>query len=261
MNIMMLGDVFSRPGRTVLKENLDALIREYQVDFTVVNGENASGGNGITEKNLKELLSLPIDALTMGNHVWNQRETENFIDHYANIVRPANYPDPCPGKGYITIEKNNTVIGILNLSGQVYMPQMGHCPFNTFERIYASAAGSADILLVDFHAEATSEKIAFGYFADGKASVVVGTHTHVQTADARILPKGTAHITDLGMTGALNSVIGVQKEIILHNMITKRPSRFEAELERPWQINGIVADIDEKTGKARSIQRIYRIYE
>lgn len=261
MRIMMLGDVYSRPGRTVLKEHLEELIREYRVDFTVVNAENASGGNGITEKNLKELMTLPIDAFTMGNHVWQQRETENFIDNYPNMVRPANYPEPCPGKGYTTIKKNGVTIGIINLSGLVYMPQMGTCPFATFDQIYDKSAKDAHILLVDFHGEATSEKIAFGYFADGRASVVVGTHTHVQTADARVLPGGTAHITDLGMTGALNSVIGVKKEIIVQSMVTKRPVHFEAELEKPWQINGIVVDVDKTTGKAASIERIYRVFE
>lgn len=261
MRIMMLGDVCSRGGRRVLRENLQNLIKTYQVDFTVVNGENASGGNGITEKNAKELLNLPIDVLTMGNHVWNQKETAEFIDRYPQIIRPINYPEPCPGRGFGVFEKGDVKIGVLNLSGQVYMPDMGCCPFAAFDQIWESAAKAVDILLVDFHAEATSEKIAFGYYLDGKASVMVGTHTHVQTSDVRILSQGTAYITDLGMTGPLNSVIGVKKEIVIHNFKTKRPVRFEMEHDAPWQINGIVADIDEKTGRALSVQRIYQVFE
>ena len=261
MNIMMLGDVYSTPGRTVLSEHLAELIEEYQVDFTIVNGENASGGNGLTKKNAAFLLSLPIDVLTMGNHVWNQREIADYIDDVPQIVRPANYPEPCPGKGFRIFEKNGARIGVMNISGLVYMPAMGQCPFSVAEKIVNEYQDQFDILAVDFHGEATSEKLAMGYMLDGKASVVVGTHTHVQTSDYRVLPGGTAYITDLGMTGALNSVLGVQKDIIIESMKTKRPVRFEAEKEKPWQINGIVADIDEKTGLARSVKQVYKIYK
>ncbi|MEG1431678.1 MULTISPECIES: TIGR00282 family metallophosphoesterase [Eubacterium] len=260
MKILMIGDVFSRPGRSVLKEHLREIITAHQVDFTVINGENASGGNGMTEKNAAELLALPVDAITMGNHVWNQKETVHYIDAYPQIVRPANYPEPCPGQGFAIFHHGAVRIGILNLSGQIFMPEMGCCPFATFDKIYEANREAVDILLVDFHAEATSEKIAFGYYLDGKASVVVGTHTHVQTADARVLPGGTAYITDLGMTGALNGVIGVEKDIIIGNMRTKRPERFVAEKDHPWQINGILADVDEGTGRARSVERIYVVY-
>ncbi len=257
---MMIGDVVSKPGRTVLKEHLEALIETYDVDFTVVNGENASGGNGITEKNAKELFNLPIDVMTMGNHVWNQKEMIHYIDRYPQIIRPLNYPEGTPGKGYGFFECGGKRICVLNASGQIFMPELDS-PFGAFMRIEKEIEGQYDLLLVDFHAEATSEKIAFGYFLDGKATAVVGTHTHVQTADARILPEGTAYITDLGMTGPLNGVIGVEKEIILNNMLTKRPERFVIEKKHPWQINGVVIEVDDQTNRAIGIERIYRIYE
>ncbi|MEG0310934.1 MAG: TIGR00282 family metallophosphoesterase [Eubacterium sp.] len=225
MKLLMIGDVVSRPGRTVLKEQLDNIIDEYAIDFTIVNGENASGGNGITEKNAKELLNLNIDVMTMGNHVWNQKEMVHYIDKYPKIVRPLNYPEPCPGKGYDFYECQGKRICVMNLSGQIFMPELDS-PFNLFDRVYPELEGKYDLLVIDFHAEATSEKIAFGYYLDGKATVVVGTHTHVQTADNRILQGGTAYITDLGMTGPLNGVIGVEKDIIINNMITKRPELF-----------------------------------
>lgn len=260
MRILMIGDVVSTPGRTVLKTHLTELIDSYEIDFTIVNGENASGGNGITEKNAKELLALPIDVMTMGNHVWQQREMENYIDKFPQIVRPLNYPEPCPGKGYDFYKWKDKRICVMNLSGQVFMPEL-ESPFNLFNKHWPRIKEQCDLLIVDFHAEATSEKIAFGYFLDGKASIVVGTHTHVQTADNRILPNGTAYMTDLGMTGPLNGVIGVQKEIIIHNMLTKRPQRFSIEKNKPWQLNGAIIDIDEATNKPLSIERVYRIYE
>lgn len=260
MRILMLGDVVSTPGRKLLKAHLEELIAAYAIDFTIVNGENASGGNGITEKNARELFALPIDAMTMGNHVWQQKEMVNYIDQFPKIIRPLNYPEPCPGKGYDFFTWQDKTICVMNLSGQTFMPELDS-PFNLFERVWPQIEGRFDVLVVDFHAEATSEKIAFGYFLDGRASVVVGTHTHVQTADNRVLPGGTAYMTDLGMTGPLNGVIGVKKEIILHNMITRRPERFVIEKDKPWQINGAVIDIDADTGKAVSIERIYQIYE
>lgn len=259
MRIMMIGDVVSTPGRNLLKKHLKEVIAEYAVDFTVVNGENASGGNGITEKNARELLNLPIDAMTMGNHVWNQKETEHFIDEYPQIIRPLNYPEPCPGVGYNIFPCQGKNICVMNLSGQVYMDNLDS-PFTAFDNLWMEIQGQCDILLVDFHAEATSEKIAFGYYLDGIATAVVGTHTHVQTADSRVLPGGTAYQTDLGMTGPLNGVIGVQKEIIIHNMVTKRPKRFEIEKQFPHQLNGVVVEVGED-GKATSIERIYKIYE
>ena len=260
MRVLMLGDICSTPGRTVIKEHLQEIIDETAADFVTVNGENASGGHGLTEKNAKDLLSLPIDCITMGNHVWNQKETEGYIGDYEQMVRPANYPEPCPGRGYTFLKWKDWTVAVANLSGQTFMPALDS-PFRTFDKIYEKIKGKADILLVDFHGETTSEKIAFGYHLDGRATVVVGTHTHVQTADNRILPKGTAYITDMGMTGCLNGVIGVQKDIVIQNMMTMRPKRFEMEKNKPWQINGVLVEIDEATKQAINIQRIYKIYE
>ncbi len=264
MKILILGDVYGRPGRNIIKAKLPQLISEYQIDFTVVNGENASGGNGLTTKNAKELLNSPIDVITMGNHVWQQKELLETIDDFDQIIRPLNYPDPCPGKGYhiFTHELKNKAIKkicVVNLSGQIFMPSL-NCPFNTMIPIIDKLKMSSDLILIDFHAEATSEKIAFGYFMDGLASVVYGTHTHVQTADERILAGGTAYITDIGMTGPIDGVIGVDKQIIIENMITKRPNRF-VTATGAVQINGIILEVNDLDNKVSKITRLYKIYE
>jgi len=259
MKILILGDVFGRPGRNILQEQLANIINQQGIDFTIINGENASGGNGLTVKNAKQLLALPIDAITMGNHVWNQKELLAAIDDYPQIIRPLNYPDPCPGKGFQIFQCQNKKIGIINLSGQVFMPNL-ECPFNAMKPLMGDINDAADIIIIDFHAEATSEKIAFGYYMDGIATAVYGTHTHVQTADERLLPKGTAYITDIGMTGPLDGVIGVDKEIILENMLTKRPVRF-VTAKGNVQINGIILEISESDNKVTAITRFYETYE
>ncbi|MBU4440799.1 MAG: TIGR00282 family metallophosphoesterase [Acetobacterium sp.] len=264
MNILILGDVYGRPGRTVLKKELHQIISEYQIDFTIVNGENASGGNGLTSKNAKELLNLPIDVITMGNHVWQQKELLETIADFPQIIRPLNYPEPCPGKGYdiFSCELNHgdtKKICVVNLSGQIFMPSL-NCPFNAMVPIMEELKNASDLLLIDFHAEATSEKIAFGYFMDGIATAVYGTHTHVQTADERILQGGTAYITDIGMTGPLDGVIGVDKQIIIDNMLTKRPNRF-VTATGAVQINGIILEINEIENNVSNITRLYKTYE
>ncbi|MDD2413735.1 MAG: TIGR00282 family metallophosphoesterase [Eubacteriaceae bacterium] len=260
MKLLMIGDVVGRPGRRVLKDHLQELQEIYHIDVTIVNGENASGGNGLTEKNAKELLALPIDVITMGNHVWKQKDTVNFIGNYSQILRPMNYPDGSPGRGYGFFDWHGTRACVLNVSGQIFMEELDS-PFAAIDRVLEDIKREADLFIVDFHAETTSEKIALGYDLDGTATVVAGTHTHVQTADARVLAGGTAYITDLGMTGPLNGVLGVEKEIIIRKMRTKQPERFTIEKQKPWQINGIVVDMDESTGRARTIERVYRIYE
>lgn len=259
MKILILGDVFGRPGRNILQEQLAQIINQNDIDFTIINGENASGGNGLTIKNAKELLSLPIDAITMGNHVWHQKELLDAIDDYPQIIRPLNYPDPCPGKGFQIFHHLNKRIGIINLSGQIFMPNLA-CPFNLIQPLMNDIKNFADIIIIDFHAEATSEKIAFGYFMDGFATAVYGTHTHVQTADERLLPQGTAYITDIGMTGPLDGVIGVDKEIIIESMLTKRPKRF-VTAKGNVQINGIIVEIGETDNKVTTITRVYETYE
>ncbi len=260
MNILMFGDVVGRPGRAVLSEHLREIITEYEADIVIVNGENASGGNGLTLKNAKQLMALPINCITMGNHVWKQKEILDYLDDYPMIVRPINYPDALPGKGIYQFEHEGTKIAVLNASGQVFMEELDS-PFGVIERRLEAILDGCDVLIVDFHAETTSEKLAMGHWLDGKAAIVAGTHTHVQTADARLLPKGTAYITDLGMTGPAESVLGVQKEIIVHKMLTKLPARFEIEKAYPRQINGICVSVDESTYRPTAIERICRIYQ
>ncbi|MBQ3335473.1 MAG: TIGR00282 family metallophosphoesterase [Eubacteriaceae bacterium] len=260
MNILMFGDVVGRPGRAVLSEHLQEIKNEYKADIVIVNGENASGGNGLTLKNARQLLALPVDCVTMGNHVWRQKEILNYLNDYPCIVRPINYPDALPGKGTYTFEKTGMTITVLNASGQIFMEELDS-PFGVIEKQLDTVLAGCDMLIVDFHAETTSEKLAMGYWLDGKATIVAGTHTHVQTADARLLPEGTAYITDLGMTGPAESVLGVQKEIIVSKMITKLPARFEIEKRYPRQINGICVTVDEVSHRPTKIERIYRIYD
>lgn len=224
----------------------------------IVNGENASGGNGLTRKNADELLSLGIDVITMGNHVWDKRETEKFIHEYDTIVRPANYPEPCPGLGYTYAEAKGHKVCVINMSGLVYMKSLD-CPFFRFDEILEEIDEDVQIIIVDFHAEATAEKIAIGYYLDGRVSLVFGTHTHVQTSDNRILENGTGYITDIGMTGPLNGVLGVDKDIIIRSMKTKRPNKYELA-NGMLQLNGIITEIDEASGKCTCIQNFIKYY-
>ncbi|AYO30537.1 TIGR00282 family metallophosphoesterase [Biomaibacter acetigenes] len=255
MILMMIGDIVGRPGRTILREKLPLLRKEYEVDFVIANGENAAGGNGITQKIAQELFISGIDFLTMGNHIWDNKDVFNFIEEEARMVRPANYPSGTPGRGYQVIKIESGIsIGIINISGRTFMNALD-CPFRTADAIIDKIKNSTSIVIVDFHAEATSEKIAMGWYLDGRATLVAGTHTHVQTADERILPNGTAYITDLGMTGPMNSILGIEKETVIKKFISQLPVRFEVA-KGPSQINGIIVEIDEQTGKAQKIQRM-----
>lgn len=251
----MIGDIVGRPGRTFLRMKLPSLKKQYNIDYVIANGENAAGGNGITKKIFDELLISGVDFFTMGNHIWDNKDIFNFIHEETNMVRPANYPPETPGKGYAVVNiKNDLTIGILNLSGRTFMPSLD-CPFRTADFIIEKLKKETDIIIVDFHAETTSEKMAMGYYLDGRATVVFGTHTHVQTADERILPKGTAYITDIGMTGPYDSILGVDKDRVIKKFLTQMPVRFEIA-KGPSQINAIAVNIDEKTGYAKSIERI-----
>lgn len=226
MNILFIGDVVGRPGRNFLKQNLYKLIKEYSVDFVIINGENSAGGVGITKSTYEELIEYGADIITLGNHVWAKKEILEFIDETDNLVRPANFPKGTPGKGYAIKEKNGQRVAVINLSGRVYLDCL-ECPFITADKILEEIKDKADIIIVDFHAEATSEKQALGWYLDGRVKAVLGTHTHVQTSDDRILPNGTAYITDVGMTGPMNSILGVKKDIIIKKFITGMPARFE----------------------------------
>lgn len=251
MQVLMIGDIVGRTGRRAVKINLD----EIKYDFVVANGENAAGGNGITREIAQELFSCGVDVLTTGNHVWDKKEIFDFIDHEKRIVRPANYPPGTPGAGVCVYESRNKArIAVINLAGRVFMPGMD-CPFRKADELIWKLKGEARIVLVDFHAEATSEKVAMAWYLAGRVSAVCGTHTHVQTADEQLLPGGTAYITDIGMTGPKNSIIGVKKEMIIEKFLTQLPKRFEVA-GGSFQFNAVVIDIDEETGESTGIKRI-----
>lgn len=255
LRILMIGDIVGRPGRFIIREKLLFLRKKHKVDFVIANGENAAGGNGITEKIAQDLFISGVDFLTMGNHIWDNKDVFNFIYDENRMTRPANYPVDAPGSGYQIVQVNaDSSIGILNISGRTFMPALD-CPFRTADMLINEIKKTTKIIVVDFHAEATSEKVAMGWYLDGKVSIVAGTHTHVQTADEKILPNGTAYITDLGMTGPVESVLGIEKDRVINKFITQMPVRFQVA-KRPAQINGVLVEIAESTGKALSIQRI-----
>ncbi len=260
MRLLMIGDIVGRSGRRAIKVNLRELKREFDLDLVIANGENAAGGNGITKDVAQELFSAGVDVLTMGNHVWNIKEAHEYIDRETRIIRPANYPPGTPGIGSNVFETRRGVkVAVVNLAGRVFLQPLD-CPFRKIDEILIRIKEMAQVIVIDFHAEATSEKIAMGWYLAGKVSALVGTHTHVQTADERVLPGGTAYITDLGMTGPLNSVIGVKKEIVIEKFRTQLPQRFEVA-PGPFQLNAVVIDIDDYTGEANSIQRIQNYEE
>lgn len=252
---MMIGDVVGRPGRRAVKVNVDGLKREFDLDFVIANGENAAGGDGVTKEVAQELFGSGVDVLTMGNHVWGKKESYNYINQETRIVRPVNYPPGVPGIGVKTYETRRKVkIAVINLAGRVFLPLLD-CPFRKVDEVLLRLKGEAKVIVVDFHAEATSEKMAMGWYLAGRVSAVCGTHTHVQTADEQILPGGTAYISDLGMTGPRDSVIGVKKELVINKFITQLPVRLEVA-SGLFQFNAAVIEINEETGEARNIKRV-----
>ena len=254
MNILVIGDVVGRPGRAVIKNFLPRLQRDKNIDFTICNAENAAGGRGLTHDVKDELLGAGIDVLTMGNHVWDNKNIFTFIDDEPRLIRPANYPGPCPGQGYHVYKAGfNKNIAVINVSGRMFLPPLD-CPFQTVGDILKDLNGCADHIIVDIHAEATSEKLALGYCFDGQVAAVLGTHTHIQTSDERILPKGTAYITDLGMTGPIHSILGMEIAPIVEKFLNGRPTRFEVA-GGPAQMQGVVIQLDENQGTAVSIER------
>jgi len=257
MRILFIGDIVGSPGREAVKIALPELKKEYGLDFTVANAENAAGGSGITPRVIEELLGSGIDAFTSGDHVWKRREILQIIDKDPRVLRPLNFPEGAPGKGFGVFKtKTGFNVGIINVLGRVFMEAL-ECPFKASKEACAVLSKDTKIIMVDIHAEATSEKVALGWYLDGKVSCVLGTHTHIQTADERILPRGTAYITDVGMTGPCDSVIGRRIEDVLARFITSIPTRFEVAKENVW-LQGVVVDIDEHSGKARSITRVQR---
>lgn len=260
LRILMLGDIVGRPGRHTCRDRVHAWRKEYQLDCVIANGENASGGNGLIVKNAGELLSYGIDFITSGNHIWKQNDYEDLFEKYSNIIRPANYPDVNPGKGWGIFETADGVkIGILNLQGQVFMDPIDS-PFTASEKCIAEIREITPVILVDFHAEATSERVAMGYFLDGKVTAVLGTHTHIPTADTRILPGGTAFQTDIGMVGPRDGILGVESGKIMRKFLTGLPVRFEVA-KGPVVCNGVILTVNPGDGKAVGIERLDEIYD
>ncbi|MGH9456123.1 MAG: TIGR00282 family metallophosphoesterase [Thermoanaerobaculia bacterium] len=255
VRLLYIGDVVGQPGRKALRGKLESVIDREHVDFTIVNIENAAGGFGITEGILDELSDLPIDLYTSGNHVWDKREFVERLDEFDQVIRPANYPQGNPGKGSAVRQTaSGTKVGVVQVMGQVFMPPCEN-PFRAAERELAALGGDVRVILVDVHCEASSEKQAMGRFLDGRVSVVVGTHTHVPTADERILPNGTAFQTDVGMTGPYDSIIGFRPDEILEKFLMNTPRKMEVA-KRDVRLCGALVDVDEATGRARSIVRV-----
>lgn len=257
MKIFFVGDIVGKPGREALEHNLPQILQSRSIDLCIANAENAAAGNGITPRLGEEFLGLGIDVLTSGNHVWDKKEVLPYFDQQPRLLRPANYPPAAPGKGLFTgTTRNGQPFAVMNLQGRVFMPSID-CPFRIGDELLAQLGDSVKVIFIDFHAEATAEKQAVGWYFDGRVSAVVGTHTHVVTADEQVLPNGTAYISDAGMTGPHNSVIGVKKEIIIPKFINQLPARFETATE-DVQINGVEIEVDDTTGLALSIQRFTR---
>ncbi|HLH79662.1 MAG TPA: TIGR00282 family metallophosphoesterase [Chthonomonas sp.] len=256
LRLLMIGDVVGRPGRELLLHLLKPLREEFQADFVVANAENAAGGIGITPALATEMLEAGVDVLTLGNHAWGKRDIYPMLDTETRLLRPANYPPLAPGRGWGVYPTKKVPVGILVLQGRTFMEPVDD-PFRTADNLLTLLRSQTSIILVDFHAEATSEKQALGWYLDGKVGAVIGTHTHVQTADERILPKGSAYLTDVGMTGPIDSIIGMDCNVVLERFRTLLPVRMEVA-EGPAQLSGVLVELDTETGKAHRIHRIQR---
>ena len=256
LKILFIGDIIGKPGRKILKSCLDEIINQEEIDLVIANGENAAGGFGITYDVSQELLSSGVDVITLGNHTWDNREISRVLEEEPKVVRPANYPEDTPGQGYyITETAKGILVGVVNLLGQVFLEPL-RCPFRVADDCVNKLKKKTNIIIVDFHAEATSEKMALGWYLDGRVTAVLGTHTHIPTADERILPKGTGYITDVGMTGPIDSVLGISPEIVITKFLTKRPIRFEVA-SGPIKLDSVLIEINEY-GLAIDIKKIQR---
>jgi 2',3'-cyclic-nucleotide 2'-phosphodiesterase len=255
MRILFVADVIGSPGRKVAKGLLSLVKQEAGADAIVLNGENSAGGFGITPDVYRELRGLGVDVVTTGNHVWDKREAPALLEKEERLLRPANYPPGNPGRGAVTVSVGPVRLAVLNLQGRVFMPPIDD-PFRAADQLLTELGTSADVIVVDFHAEATSEKQAMGHYLDGRVAAVVGTHTHVQTADERVLPKGTAYITDLGLTGSLGGIIGMKAEISLQRQLLQTRGERMQPADTELHLQGAVVDVDEANGHARSIERV-----
>ena len=253
MKILFIGDIFGSPGRRIVADHVEDIVKANQIDLAIANAENAAGGFGITPAIAEDLFALGLDVLTSGNHIWDKRELYDYLNRQPRLLRPANYPEG-PGHGLVTVKARNGVeCAVINLQGRTYMPSTD-CPFRKADSLLSQLDPAVKVRFVDFHAEVTSEKIAMGWYLDGRVSAVVGTHTHVPTADTRLLPGGTAYQTDCGMTGPYRSVIGVDTETILQRFLTGLPVRMEAA-RHGAELHSVIVDVDDETGKAREMRR------
>lgn len=250
MRILMIGDVIGRPGRRAVQQFLPGLCHDYRIDLVIANGENSAGGIGITLDTAKELLECGVDVITTGNHVWAKKDIIPHLDGELPILRPLNYPPSAPGRGSLEVKG----VLVVNLIGRVFIGEFD-CPFRTVDGLLSEIGRDSKIIIVDFHAEATSEKVAMGRYLDGRVSAVLGTHTHIATADACILPQGTAYVTDVGMVGPVDSVIGVDAESAIRSFLTGMPFRFFIS-EGPASLDAVLVEVDDSTGRAININRI-----
>jgi metallophosphoesterase (TIGR00282 family) len=256
LRILFLGDIVGSTGRAMFQKHIGQLRAKYAIDAVVVNGENSAHGHGITSKIMKFFKEHGVDVVTSGNHIWRNKEIYSYLSEHQDLLRPANFPRENPGVGVTTFMCKGVEVAIVNLQGRIFMREQVACPFKTAESILTYLQSKTKLIFVDFHAETTAEKIGLGFFLDGKISGLVGTHTHVPTADERILPQGTAFITDLGMAGSRNSMIGMKKDAIIRNMITQMPTQFEVETVPPVIMTGAWIDVDTATGRALAIERV-----
>ena len=254
MNILFIGDIFASPGRQIIADHLRDIRETNHIDLAVANGENAAGGFGVTPAIADELFALGLDVLTSGNHIWDKKEMLDYLPRQPRLLRPANYPEENPGSGFFSgCTKSGVPYAVINLQGRTYLPATD-CPFHKADRILRELDPQIKVRFVDFHAEVTSEKVAMGWHLDGKVSAIVGTHTHIPTADTRVLPGGTAYQSDVGMTGPYDSIIGVKKELILQRFLTSLPVRMEAA-RGGAELHSVIVEIDDQSGKAVSIRR------
>lgn len=257
IRVLLLGDIVGAAGLAIFQKHIGRLREKYRVDAVIVNGENsAANGRGITPAIMRLFTSHGVQVVTSGNHIWNKLEIVPYISQHTNLLRPCNFPAGTPGSGVTTFVCNGYEIGVINVQGRVFMKELLNCPFRAVESALTYLTSKTRTIFIDVHAEATSEKMGIAYYFDGRVSGIVGTHTHVQTADARILPAGTAYITDLGMAGSLHSMIGMKKEPIIQNFLTQMPTRFIVETSLPVFMTGVCIEVDTDTGKSTSIESI-----
>lgn len=257
IRVLLLGDVVGNIGRSMFKKHVHTIKSEHGIDFVIVNGENSNNnGRGITSRIVNFFRKNGADVITSGNHIWDQYEIQEYLHSHQDLLRPANFPAACPGSGVTLVDCGGIMVGVINVQGRVFMREHTDCPFRSVDKILADISCKTNIILVDFHAEATAEKLAMAFYLEGRVSAVVGTHTHIPTSDQRILPGGTAYVTDLGMAGSFNSMIGMTKESVLPNFLMQMPSRFIVDTKPPVVMSGVWIEIDTQTGKALAIERV-----